>query len=62
MEKKFYCQICQTEKEGQVLEVATNRLHDITLVRCPSCHVDSTLYLPPNTIPKITVPKKQEDG
>lgn len=61
MKKEFYCAICQIMKEGDVLEVTTNRLHDIAIIRCPQCHVDSTCYLPPNTIPKITIPNQEKE-
>ena len=62
MQKNFYCPICQTFKDGKVLSVNSNRVNDITVIKCNHCGVDSTCYLPANTIPKITIEKVVGEG
>lgn len=62
MKKNFYCNICQKPSTGTVLEVKTSRVHDIAVIKCDACNVESTCYLPPNTIPKITVERNITDS
>lgn len=57
MDINFYCHICQEFHQGKIQSVTISKIFDITAVTCENCKTESTLYLKPNTIPKITLPK-----